>query len=161
MSERLIKVLIVDDESIVRNGLKKIINWEKIGCTICGEASNGKEALEKIRRICQENPVAGTEVSFKLRGIRPPMMQSDASRQLFNLAKEKAAFHGLLLDGRIHGGGSDGSFAADEGIPVLDGMGAEGDGAHTPDEYVVKTTLMARLKMNIDIIDAVMTSAVI
>ena len=30
MSERLIKVLIVDDEAIVRNGLKKIINWEKI-----------------------------------------------------------------------------------------------------------------------------------
>ena len=51
MSERLIKVLIVDDEAIVRNGLKKIINWEKIGCTICGEASNGKEALDKINEL--------------------------------------------------------------------------------------------------------------
>ncbi len=50
MSEA-IKVLIVDDEEIVRRGFRYIIDWEALGCTICGEATNGKEALEKINSL--------------------------------------------------------------------------------------------------------------
>lgn len=42
------KVLITDDESMVREGLKKIIPWEEYGLEIIGEAKNGKEALEMI-----------------------------------------------------------------------------------------------------------------
>jgi glutamate carboxypeptidase len=34
------------------------------------------------------------------------------------------------------GGGSDGSFTAAMGIPTLDGLGVEGGGAHSPDEYI-------------------------
>lgn len=45
------KVLIVDDEVLIRKGLKHYINWEQEGFTIVGEASNGKEALEKIEKI--------------------------------------------------------------------------------------------------------------
>ena len=112
-----------------------------------------RETLSRIRAICEENPVPGTRIELKLRGIRPPMVQSEKSRHLFELAKEKAAQHGLSLEGRIHGGGSDGSFVSDEGIPVLDGMGAEGENAHTLNEYVVKSSLMDRLKMNIDTIE--------
>ena len=44
----MFKVLIVDDEPIIREGLHQIINWEKYGFTICGQASNGQDALEKI-----------------------------------------------------------------------------------------------------------------
>lgn len=39
------KVLIVDDEMIVRVGLKSIIHWEEHGFFIAGEANNGEEAL--------------------------------------------------------------------------------------------------------------------
>ncbi|MBD7916649.1 response regulator, partial [Clostridium sp. Sa3CUN1] len=42
------KVLIVDDESILRNGLKHLCNWEEEGFKLIGEAANGKEALEMI-----------------------------------------------------------------------------------------------------------------
>ncbi len=35
------------------------------------------------------------------------------------------------------GGGSDGSFTAAMGIPMLDGLGMEGGGAHTEDEYIM------------------------
>src|SRR5574344_2167651 len=49
MTDKLIRVLIVDDEEIVRNGLHAIIDWNKNGCEICGEASTGEEALEKIK----------------------------------------------------------------------------------------------------------------
>ena len=34
------------------------------------------------------------------------------------------------------GGASDGNFVAALGVPVLDGLGAAGDGAHTLEEYV-------------------------
>lgn len=40
------KVLIVDDEPIVKIALRSIINWEDYGYTICATASDGKEALE-------------------------------------------------------------------------------------------------------------------
>ncbi len=42
------KVFIVDDESLIRDGLKCIMDWEEIGFTICGEAANGEDALESI-----------------------------------------------------------------------------------------------------------------
>ena len=42
------KVFIVDDEALIRDGLKQIIDWEALGFTVCGEASNGEEAEKEI-----------------------------------------------------------------------------------------------------------------
>lgn len=47
----MLKVLIVDDEMLVRMNLASLINWEENGFVICGEASNGKNALEKIEQL--------------------------------------------------------------------------------------------------------------
>ncbi|MED4958707.1 response regulator, partial [Paenibacillus macerans] len=47
----LCKILIVDDEILVRQGIKHHLNWEQYGFQIVGEASNGKEALEMIGRL--------------------------------------------------------------------------------------------------------------
>lgn len=47
----MIKVLIADDEVLVRVGIKSTIDWEKHGFTIVGEARNGEEALEKIEQL--------------------------------------------------------------------------------------------------------------
>lgn len=41
-------VLIADDEKIVLEGLKYIINWDELGFSICQTASDGEDALEKI-----------------------------------------------------------------------------------------------------------------
>lgn len=41
-------VLIADDETIVLEGLKYIIDWKKLGFSICDTAANGEETLEKI-----------------------------------------------------------------------------------------------------------------
>ena len=43
------------------------------------------------------------------------------------------------------GGGSDANFTAALGIPTLDGLGVDGDGAHTLDEYILVSTLAPRL----------------
>ncbi len=47
----MIKVMIVDDEYIMRQGLKYIIDWEKEGYEIVGEATNGNEALGLIDKL--------------------------------------------------------------------------------------------------------------
>lgn len=41
-------VFISDDESSIREGLKCIMDWEGLGFTVCGEASNGNDALLEI-----------------------------------------------------------------------------------------------------------------
>lgn len=43
--------MIVDDESIIRNGIKSSINWCEYGINICGEAADGIEALEKLKLL--------------------------------------------------------------------------------------------------------------
>jgi two-component system, response regulator YesN len=47
----MFKVLLVDDELFVRRGLQKLIRWEQFKCTLVGEAKNGGEALEMIKRL--------------------------------------------------------------------------------------------------------------
>ena len=44
-------ILIVDDEVLVRQGIKHLLNWENEGFSIVGEASNGKEALEMVEQL--------------------------------------------------------------------------------------------------------------
>lgn len=50
MKNELINVLIVDDEQIVREGLKYVIDWQELGFCICGEAGNGNDAVEMIHK---------------------------------------------------------------------------------------------------------------
>jgi glutamate carboxypeptidase len=50
---------------------------------------------------------------------------------------------GLSLTGGT-GGGSDANFVAPLGIPVLDGLGAVGGGAHTEEEFVLRSSLVER-----------------
>lgn len=47
----MIKVIIADDEVLVRIGIKSTIEWEKYGFTIVAEAQNGEEALRKIEQL--------------------------------------------------------------------------------------------------------------
>lgn len=45
------KVLIIEDEDMIRNGLKYMVNWVNINCVVVGEATNGQEGLEKIAEL--------------------------------------------------------------------------------------------------------------
>ncbi|MBP3274115.1 MAG: response regulator [Butyrivibrio sp.] len=44
------KVLIVDDEPVIVEGLRKIVDWEKYNCVVVGTASSGKEGLEMTEK---------------------------------------------------------------------------------------------------------------
>ncbi len=43
-----IQAILADDEGIILKGLKKLIDWEKLGIEIVGEAGDGQEALRLI-----------------------------------------------------------------------------------------------------------------
>ncbi len=59
------KVLIVEDEVLVREGLKSVIGWNKLGMEVVGDAANGRQALEIYER---ERP------DIVLTDIRMPVM---------------------------------------------------------------------------------------
>ncbi|MBD2864922.1 response regulator transcription factor [Paenibacillus oceani] len=47
----MVKLMIVDDESIIRKGIRTSIDWWKLDVDIVGEARNGKEALELCEQL--------------------------------------------------------------------------------------------------------------
>ena len=46
-----LRIMIVDDDSIVRVGIKSAIDWEENGFELVGEAANGQEALDRIGQV--------------------------------------------------------------------------------------------------------------
>lgn len=44
----MLKVLIVDDDSIARTNIKTMMDWNKSGFDICGEAANGVNAIQLV-----------------------------------------------------------------------------------------------------------------
>ncbi len=46
----MFKVMIIDDETIIRTGIKNIINWKQFDCKICAEASDGEEGAALIKQ---------------------------------------------------------------------------------------------------------------
>lgn len=45
------RLMVVDDEAWIREGIARSIPWEKYGITVCGTASNAAEAMEKVRAL--------------------------------------------------------------------------------------------------------------
>jgi len=68
---------------------------------------------------------------------RPPLERTAASGALFEQARAAAARLGFDLAEVAVGGASDGNFCSALGVPVLDGLGAVGSGAHALDEHVI------------------------
>ncbi|MEP6947422.1 MAG: M20 family metallopeptidase [Acidobacteriota bacterium] len=77
-------------------------------------------------------------VKLELTGAinRPPLERTDAVVELFEKAKALASSFGYDIGETQVGGASDGNFVAALGIPVVDGLGVAGGGAHTLDEYI-------------------------
>ncbi|HET6889616.1 MAG TPA: M20/M25/M40 family metallo-hydrolase, partial [Pyrinomonadaceae bacterium] len=68
---------------------------------------------------------------------RPPLERTENVEQLYHLAQRIAASLGFELNEAQVGGASDGNFLAAMGIPVLDGLGIDGDGAHAAHEHII------------------------
>jgi glutamate carboxypeptidase len=67
---------------------------------------------------------------------RPPLERTEAVAAIFEKARRIASGMGYELAETQVGGASDGNFVGAMGVPVLDGLGVKGDGAHTLREHI-------------------------
>jgi glutamate carboxypeptidase len=105
-----------------------------------------REAIE--RTLASLQPVH-PDATLELGGgwTRPPLERSEGSALLFTRAREHGRALGLDLEEESSGGGSDGNLVGALGVPVLDGLGAEGGGAHAPDEHVALSSMPVRAEL--------------
>jgi two-component system, response regulator YesN len=69
------KVLIVDDEQIIRRGLENVIDWDEVGFEVAGTAANGLTALQIIER---------SDIDVVIVDIKMPQFDGlELSRHLF------------------------------------------------------------------------------
>jgi glutamate carboxypeptidase len=85
----------------------------------------------------------GTQLVIRGRIGRPPLERTQRNRQLWSLAQQTATELGFSLDESTAGGGSDGNTTSLY-TATLDGMGAVGDGAHAPGEFIYLEPLVER-----------------
>ena len=82
------KVVIVDDEPLIVEGLRKIVDWDMYNCVVVGTASSGKEGIELVR---SHNP----DILFT--DIRMPGM--DGLSMIAALRSEYRDMHVVILTG--------------------------------------------------------------
>lgn len=84
----MMKVLIVDDEPKLREGLKSIVPWTELGYQVVDTAANGNEALEKHGKY---------DPDLMLIDIRMPGM--DGLQLIEAIRNLDAEIHLLILSG--------------------------------------------------------------
>lgn len=99
--------------------------------------STAAESQEIERILANLKPIDERTKVFVSGGInRPPMERTTAVVELYEKARAIAAEVDFQLGEAQVGGASDGNFLAAMGIPVLDGLGISGDGAHAVHEHI-------------------------
>ena len=116
--------------------------WFSVDCRVTTLA-DGTMMENRILSLKPHDP----DVQLRITGgmNRPPYEKSAEVAALFELARKVAADVGFdLQDCPMTGGGSDGNFTAALGVPTLDGLGIDGDGAHTLQEYGLISSIAQR-----------------
>jgi glutamate carboxypeptidase len=114
--------------------------------------ADGQRVEAALRGLVSESE----GVSLRLEGglHYPPLERSAHVLGVYRKAKQVADALGLALDEVSTGGASEASFAAALGIPTLDGLGADGDGAHAEHEHVILSSLPERAALSAGLIAA-------
>ncbi|HJS20971.1 MAG TPA: M20 family metallopeptidase [Anaerolineales bacterium] len=107
-----------------------------------GEWERLEAEMKKLRPVLD-----GTSIDISGGLNRPPMPFDETMQATFEKAKSIAAQIGIELKAGGSGGGSDANFVAPLGIPVLDGLGAVGEGYHSEREYIFADSLEQRAKL--------------
>ncbi len=107
------------------------------------ELADGEKVARQLHNLRPILPGISLEISGGIN--RPPLLSTSQNKNLFKRAQEIALRElNLRLEGGMSGGGSDANFTSALGIPTLDGLGVDGDGAHSVDEFVLLPSLVER-----------------
>jgi len=107
-----------------------------------GEWVRLEAEMQKLKPVLD-----GTSIEITGGLNRPPMPFDDTMKTTFEKAKSIAAKVGMNLTAGGTGGASDGNFVAPLGIPVLDGMGAVGEGYHSEREYIFAGSMEQKARL--------------
>jgi glutamate carboxypeptidase len=122
---------------VVRGGTRSNVVAAEAEGDIDVRFATEAEAQEIDRILSTLEPVDERTKVFVSGGInRPPLERTPEVIELFEKARSIAAALGFELGEAQVGGASDGNFLAAMGIPVLDGLGISGDGAHAVHEHI-------------------------
>ncbi|PYQ01804.1 MAG: peptidase M20 [Acidobacteria bacterium] len=104
--------------------------------------ADGRRAEEAFRALVPAVPGVSLEV---VGGVHyPPLERGPHVVAVYEQARRVGHEMGIDLKEVASGGASEASFAAALGVPTLDGLGADGDGAHAVDEHVLIPSLPER-----------------
>jgi len=104
----------------------------------------GEEYVAKILAI--KPKIDGVTVKIEGGLNRPPYEKSNSGAALYEHARQLAGELGFELPDTFTGGGSDGNFTAPY-TGTLDGLGVDGDGAHTGHEHMYISSIAPRTKL--------------
>ena len=104
-----------------------------------------QDTAAAIAAQLERETVPGVEMAMTLVGHgHEPMPYTEQVSAVEALAKQAAQELGFEIDGAHTGGASDASIVAAEGRPVLDGLGPVGGLDHSPDEYILLSSIVPR-----------------
>jgi glutamate carboxypeptidase len=98
-------------------------------------ADAGAKTERRILNIAPFDPEATITVTGGIN--RPPLERTQSVKSLYAHARALASFLDFDLGEASVGGASDGNFVGALGVPVLDGLGVQGDGAHAAHEHIL------------------------
>lgn len=104
-------------------------------------------SLKPVDKLCKLTLEGGIN--------RMPMERTEGVVALYEKARAIAAQIDWKLEEAAVGGGSDGNFTAGIGVPTLDGMGGDGEGAHAVHEHIVVSELPKRTLLLAGMIESV------
>ncbi|MCY7348774.1 MAG: M20 family metallopeptidase [Pyrinomonadaceae bacterium] len=118
---------------------------ENATCSIDVRFASISEA-ERIETMLRNLPSFDQKVSLSLTGEinRPPLERTAAVVNLYEKARRIALEFNYKLGETQVGGASDGNFVGALGVPVLDGLGIAGGGAHTLEEFIYVSDIPKR-----------------
>ncbi|MBD0369888.1 MAG: M20 family metallopeptidase [Pyrinomonadaceae bacterium] len=104
------------------------------------------EEARRIESVIFNSEAFDERVKLVVRGgiNRPPLERNEGVVRLYEHARLVAAALDFNLGEASVGGASDGNFIAAMNVPVLDGLGIDGDGAHAEHEHIIADDIARR-----------------
>lgn len=105
------------------------------------------EWMTILKDTAKAKSKSGIQIKLSPLSYRPPKPFNKPTQTLFYQLRSCASQLGFDINWQKTGGVCDGNLIADCGIPTIDTLGAEGEGLHTDQEYILIESLVRRTQL--------------